>query len=111
MILMIETETNAVEEFGLSVQAMDGGGFLLRNTEELYVSYPANGGYTAIDAGEIDIDDFRPSRWLYKDGVFAPNPDFRGYEPPEPPEPPVDGKYTREEKDGFIEGLMEGLGV
>ena len=31
-------------------------------------------------------------------------------EPPEPPEPP-DEKYTWQEKQDFIEGLIEGLGI
>ena len=74
---------------------------------------------TCRDDGFIMREDF-PETWLrqtYENDTLVftnlpePEPYDPGENPPEPPEPPGEGKYTQQEKEAFIEGLMEGAGI
>jgi len=79
----------------------------------------------AIDENDVGttVADYYAGKWIElsdeQNDFRLANPDASMKEviemqlaplPPEPPEPPEQGRYTREEKDEFIEGLMEGLG-
>ena len=64
-----------------------------------------------FEMASIDSDDFE--RVDYSNDILTltnlPEPPT----PPEPPEPPIpdSGGYTQEERDAFVNGLMEGAGI
>ena len=80
-----------------------GSGFIIGATYEDYL----NGAFILLTDDRNDFRLANPTASVREILAMELDPVV---EPPEPPEPP-DEKYTWQEKQDFIEGLMEGLGI
>ena len=68
------------------------------------------GDWAAVEAFAPELVPALQAVWT--DEVIRAYRDYLDSLPPEEPVEPADpGKYTQAEKDDFLEGLMEGLGV